>query len=88
LRELATYPALTSLTVLHPWLPWPITVHASGINLRGVTVADVLLTISRNLRIPIDGTGRTRIVYLRGRRRFVGLQTSKIGGDTWKLAVV
>ncbi|KAG7093288.1 hypothetical protein E1B28_006970 [Marasmius oreades] len=87
-QELATHPALPSMTVVHPWLPWPITVHASGMDSRGVTVADVLLTISRNLRIPVDGTRRRiRISYLRGRRMFVGLKTSDIGGDIWELVV-
>ncbi|KAF9257287.1 hypothetical protein L218DRAFT_131183 [Marasmius fiardii PR-910] len=88
LRELATNPALPSMTVVHPWLPWPITVHASGMDSRGVTIADVLLSISNNLSIPIDETGRTRLSYLRGKRMFVGLQKSDIGGDVWELVLL
>ncbi|KAF9257286.1 hypothetical protein L218DRAFT_131109 [Marasmius fiardii PR-910] len=87
LKELASHPALPSMTVVHPWLPWPITVHASGINPRGVMVADVLLAISRNLMIPTDREGGTRMSYLRGKRMFVGLQVSGIGGDIWELVV-
>ncbi|KAG7094549.1 hypothetical protein E1B28_005377 [Marasmius oreades] len=86
-KDLASRPALPSMSVVHPWLPWPITVHASGMDSRGVTVADVLLAVSSNLMIPIDETGRTRMWYLRGRQMFVGLRTSEIGGDVWELVV-
>ncbi|KAF9258823.1 hypothetical protein L218DRAFT_948107 [Marasmius fiardii PR-910] len=85
LKELASHPPLPSMTVVHPWLPWPITVHASGMDSRGVTVADVLLAISRNLMIPIDEAGERRLNYLRGRHEFFGLQASETGGDVWEL---
>ncbi|KAF9254937.1 hypothetical protein L218DRAFT_967751 [Marasmius fiardii PR-910] len=89
MRDLATHPTLPSMTLVHPWLPWPIIVHASGMDSRGITIADVLLTISTNLMAPIDETGRmNRASYLRGRWMFVGLQTSDIGGDVWELVVL
>ncbi|KAF9257280.1 hypothetical protein L218DRAFT_1080994 [Marasmius fiardii PR-910] len=86
-KELANHPPLPSMTVVHPQLPWPITVHASGTDSRGVTVADVLLAISRNLMIPTDEAGERRLSYLGGRHMFVGLQVSEIGGDVWELVV-
>ncbi|KAG7094566.1 hypothetical protein E1B28_005394 [Marasmius oreades] len=88
LKDLATHPALPALTVVHTWLPWPITVHASGMDARGVTVADVLLAISRDLAIVVDESGKSkRMDFLRGKRMFVGLQESEVGGDVWELVV-
>ncbi|KAJ7624903.1 hypothetical protein FB45DRAFT_751174 [Roridomyces roridus] len=56
--ELATQPALPSLTVLFPRLPWAITVHgqwsSSGRVLRCVTVSDVLSAIHRALLLLVD----------------------------------
>ncbi|KAF9257264.1 hypothetical protein L218DRAFT_1080990 [Marasmius fiardii PR-910] len=79
LEELASYPALPSMTVMHRWLPRPITIHASGMDSRGVTVADVLITISKEVVIGIS--------YLQGKRNFIGLQSSEIGGDVWELII-
>ncbi|KAJ7274819.1 hypothetical protein C8J57DRAFT_1466718 [Mycena rebaudengoi] len=54
LSELATYPGFLTLTVISELLPWPITVRASGIRLRWVTVADVLGAIHEALSIYVD----------------------------------
>ncbi|KAJ7274834.1 hypothetical protein C8J57DRAFT_1466728 [Mycena rebaudengoi] len=54
LSELATCPGLPALTVISELLPWPITVHASGIRLRWVTVADVLGAIHDALSLHVD----------------------------------
>ncbi|KAJ7274833.1 hypothetical protein C8J57DRAFT_1312855 [Mycena rebaudengoi] len=54
LSEPATCPGLPSLTVISELLPWPITVYASGISLRWVTVADVLGAIYEALSIHVD----------------------------------
>ncbi|KAF9257263.1 hypothetical protein L218DRAFT_965483 [Marasmius fiardii PR-910] len=87
LKDLATDPALPSMSVVHPWLPWTITVHASNMDSRGTTVADVLMVISKDLMTPIDRTGRTRVSYLRRKWIFVGLKISEVGGDIWELVV-
>ncbi|KAJ8081393.1 hypothetical protein PM082_007233 [Marasmius tenuissimus] len=88
LRSPATFPALPSMTVVHPWLPWPITVQASGLDSKGVTVVDVLVSISRELLLPVqEETGRTRFEFLRGHRMFLGLKMSGLGGDVWEFVV-
>ncbi|KAK1221801.1 MAP kinase kinase kinase kinase activity protein [Marasmius sp. AFHP31] len=88
LRDLATFPAIPSMTVVHDWLPWPIIVHASGLDSRGVTVVDVLVAISANLLLPVGEEGsEIRMDFLRGCRVFLGLRTSRIGGDIWELVV-
>ncbi|KAJ8081392.1 hypothetical protein PM082_007232 [Marasmius tenuissimus] len=87
-RDPATFPAIPSMTVIHRWLPWPITVHASGLDSRGVTVVDVLVAISRELLLPVnEERSKIRMDFLRGRRVFLGLKTSRVGGDIWELVV-
>ncbi|KAF9258800.1 hypothetical protein L218DRAFT_1004555 [Marasmius fiardii PR-910] len=48
----ATEPRLPSLTIIHPSLPWCITVHRSRED--HVTVADVLYTLGRYFQMPLD----------------------------------
>ncbi|KAK1217311.1 MAP kinase kinase kinase kinase activity protein [Marasmius sp. AFHP31] len=85
LREVATNPGLPSMNVVHPLLPWPITIHASGVE---VTVVDVLATISGNLMMPA-GTqeGAIRLDLLQGGTTFLGLGSSDIGEDVWELLI-
>ncbi|KAJ6468135.1 hypothetical protein C8R47DRAFT_1325868 [Mycena vitilis] len=96
LAELATFPALPSLTLLSPRLPWAISVHASG---AAVVVADVLQAIDRALDIHITKeqlveyggadqearyrSGMTRLDLLAGRTRFAGLLESAMGCEVW-----
>ncbi|KAJ8081384.1 MAP kinase kinase kinase kinase activity protein [Marasmius tenuissimus] len=88
LRDPATFPAIPSMTVVHHWLPWPITVHESGLDSRGVTVVDVLVAISREMLQPVgEERSRIKMDFLRGRRVFLGLRTSRVGGDIWELVV-
>ncbi|KAJ8081385.1 Mitogen-Activated Protein Kinase Kinase Kinase 8 [Marasmius tenuissimus] len=88
LSEPATFPGLPSMSIVHPWLPWPITVHASDPDSGGVSVADVLVTISKELLLPVgEQRSRIRLDFLRGRRIFLGLRTSQLGGDVWELVV-
>ncbi|CAK5272340.1 unnamed protein product [Mycena citricolor] len=47
-RQSATIPALPSLTIAVPRLPWLVVAHASSLAL-GVSVMDVLSAISRDL---------------------------------------
>ncbi|KAL0575930.1 Mitogen-Activated Protein Kinase Kinase Kinase 8 [Marasmius crinis-equi] len=89
LRELATNPALPSMTLIHPRLAWPITVHSSGGD-EGVTVADVLLAISDALREKDhDGWGGIRGVeklqYLEGKRTLVGLTKRGPDSEVWEM---
>ncbi|KAJ7135689.1 hypothetical protein C8R44DRAFT_869402 [Mycena epipterygia] len=55
--EPATYPALPSLTIVSPQLPWAITAHVSGRTLRCLTVSDVLDAICDALRLQVDEEG-------------------------------
>ncbi|KAK7041507.1 Mitogen-Activated Protein Kinase Kinase Kinase 8 [Paramarasmius palmivorus] len=55
----ATDPELPSLSIIHPMLPWAITVHRT--NLQWVTVADVLATIGSALLIPLDRLSRYEV---------------------------
>ncbi|KAJ3869042.1 hypothetical protein EV359DRAFT_77114 [Lentinula novae-zelandiae] len=48
--EWATNPPLPSINLVHPTLPWSITVHAS---VTYVTVCDVLCTICHSLQLPL-----------------------------------
>ncbi|KAJ4476653.1 hypothetical protein J3R30DRAFT_3488056, partial [Lentinula aciculospora] len=85
----ATSPPLPSMTVLHPALPWSITVHAT---VTYVTVCDVLCAIYQSLQLPLheeywsfclvegyrvfpERYGRTlkRFHLLQGKTIFVGL---------------
>ena len=88
LRDPATFPAIPSMAVVHRWLPWPITVHASGLDSRGVTVVDVLVAISKDMLQPVgEGRSKIKMDFLRGRRTFFGLRKSRLGGDVWELVV-
>ncbi|KAJ7637394.1 hypothetical protein DFH06DRAFT_655701 [Mycena polygramma] len=96
--ELAVFPALPSLTLLSPRLPWAITVHASGAS---VVVGDVLKAIHRALGIRItkeqlmaygddqsasqkrNRGGMTRLDLLAGKTKFAGLSESKMGCEIW-----
>ncbi|KAJ6476904.1 hypothetical protein C8R45DRAFT_1102200 [Mycena sanguinolenta] len=53
----ATSPALPSLTIESPRLPWVITAHASGRVARFLTVADVIAAISDALGLEVDEEG-------------------------------
>ncbi|KAJ7895542.1 hypothetical protein B0H14DRAFT_2680739 [Mycena olivaceomarginata] len=53
----ATLPALPSLTIESPHLPWAITAHASGNVVRCVSVADVIGAIHSALSLQVDGEG-------------------------------
>ncbi|KAF5344376.1 hypothetical protein D9758_013238 [Tetrapyrgos nigripes] len=97
----ATSPPLPSMTVVHPKLPWAITVHFSEMGY--VTVWDVLVTIVETLRIPIypdivhdgngtprrqgEGGGKVRLDYLPG-KRLVGLRKSQLGEDVWLMDIL
>ncbi|KAK7441557.1 Mitogen-Activated Protein Kinase Kinase Kinase 8 [Stygiomarasmius scandens] len=93
----ATNPPIPSMTVVHPTLPWPITVYFS--RSAYVTVWDVLVTIVESLRKPIrptngerrrqrgDGDAWTRVACLPG-RRLIGLRKSERGEDVWLMDVV
>ncbi|KAG7094562.1 hypothetical protein E1B28_005390 [Marasmius oreades] len=48
----ATTPHLPSLTIVHPSIPWCITVHRSRAEY--VTIADILYTLGKDLQIPLD----------------------------------
>ncbi|KAJ3714160.1 hypothetical protein FB446DRAFT_718918 [Lentinula raphanica] len=49
-RQWATSPPLPSINLVHPALPWSITVHA---NVTYVTVCDVLWAICQSLQLPL-----------------------------------
>ncbi|KAJ7051309.1 hypothetical protein C8F01DRAFT_960410, partial [Mycena amicta] len=49
----ATFPALPSLTMISPDVPWAITAHASGEVIPHLSVVDVLLAISQALQMRI-----------------------------------
>ncbi|KAJ7362254.1 hypothetical protein DFH08DRAFT_840566 [Mycena albidolilacea] len=53
----ATSPALPSLTIESPRLPWAITAHASGNVVRCVSVADVIGAIHSALGLQVDREG-------------------------------
>ncbi|KAJ7895539.1 hypothetical protein B0H14DRAFT_2680722 [Mycena olivaceomarginata] len=53
----ATSPALPSLTIESPHLPWAITAHASGNVVRCVSVADVIGAIYSALGLQVDVEG-------------------------------
>ncbi|KAJ7659503.1 hypothetical protein B0H17DRAFT_1096011 [Mycena rosella] len=96
----ATYPALPSLAIISPHLPWAITAHGQA---AGVTVADVLHAIWEALRLCVDQAqfeddwelhggmlvmyrcGMTRLDLLGGKTRFAGLGESTMGCDVWVL---
>lgn len=64
LREPATSPRLPSLSIIHPMLPWAITVHRSEEH--WVIVADVLAAIGKALQTPLDQQSRYEVRrYLR-----------------------
>ncbi len=110
LNQPATKPMLPSITLIIPFVPWPIIAHAST-TWRGdpaVTVSDILIALYRGIRLPAsedvirDGlmgqtrrtncrcsTTRTilRLEYLGGRRKFVGLSHSVVGGDTMNVHI-
>jgi hypothetical protein len=54
-----TSPAVPSLTIESPRLPWAITAHASGNVVRCVSVADVVGAIHSALGLQVDGEGFT-----------------------------
>ncbi|KAJ7115127.1 hypothetical protein C8R43DRAFT_823510, partial [Mycena crocata] len=54
LSEPATYPELPSLSIVSARLPWAITAHASGREVRYLTVGDVLNAIFDALRLHVD----------------------------------
>ncbi|KAJ8081441.1 hypothetical protein PM082_007284 [Marasmius tenuissimus] len=96
----ATTPPLPSLSIVHPSLPWSITVHRT--HAEYVTVADVLFTLGENLQMPLDREWtekvtrrqrldrRQRLIRLDllcGKTAFAGLSRSQMGGDTWRLHV-
>jgi hypothetical protein len=85
--EAATYPAIPSLALLVPMIPWPLVVHSSSSAC--VTVGDVLRDLVRMLQSALDpgyrsraGTTR-RIDLLRGKHRVLGFSTSNVGDETF-----
>ncbi|KAJ7151976.1 hypothetical protein C8R46DRAFT_913383, partial [Mycena filopes] len=66
LAEQATFPALPSLTLVSPYLPWAITAHAES---RWVVVGDVLRAIQRALQMRIDEEWQDEMVETRGTRK-------------------
>ncbi|KAK1217318.1 MAP kinase kinase kinase kinase activity protein [Marasmius sp. AFHP31] len=86
LSDSATVPRLQSLAVVHPDLPWPITVHPSK-RTPFVTVFDVIRAISEAMEIPIDHSRRRIDLVGRG-RKFLGLRKSEMGGDVWEMCLV
>ncbi|KAJ8081437.1 hypothetical protein PM082_007280 [Marasmius tenuissimus] len=90
MRDPATLPSLPSMTVIHPQLPWPITVHSSNQSDEGVTIADVLLSIGCLMReMDYDGRGGTagveKLCYLDGQRKLLGFIKRGPDGDVWEM---
>jgi hypothetical protein len=93
--EPATNPRIPSMSIVHPALPWAITVHRSSYEY--VTVGDVMVKILEELAIlvecksggPVCGDYgmRTRLDYLPG-TKMVGLRKSRRGEDVWFMDVV
>jgi hypothetical protein len=97
LNDIATNPPLPSLTITSPHLPWPIIAHRS--NLDCVTVEDVLRSLTQNLhlgvthdasRLPINDRRRsdavgTRLQFLRGKVRFIGLTLSQTQREVFEI---
>ncbi|KAF9258802.1 hypothetical protein L218DRAFT_1004556 [Marasmius fiardii PR-910] len=88
LRDWATQPRLPSLSIVHPQLPWAITVHPYRLD-SYVTVQDVIRSIAESLATPTrDGGSGRRIDYLGSDRQFVGLVRSDAGGDIWEICLL
>ncbi|KAK1217319.1 MAP kinase kinase kinase kinase activity protein [Marasmius sp. AFHP31] len=90
MRDLATIPSLPSMTVIHPQLPWPITVHPSNQSDEGVTIADVLLSIGRLMREKDEGgwggtPGVEKLSYLDGKQKLIGFIKGGPDGDVWEM---
>ncbi|KAK7030832.1 Mitogen-Activated Protein Kinase Kinase Kinase 8 [Paramarasmius palmivorus] len=86
LTEFATMPPLPSLSVIHPQLPWCITVHRTDFD--GVTVGDVLTGIYSAMGMHLAGGKGTRLQLLGGKRLLAGLRKSGFDGDVWEMVVV
>lgn len=91
-EEFATLPALPSLAIQVPSVPWVVVVHASSKPY--VTIGDVLYTLWQNLQTPLDPgrssrTGRNgrRVDLLRGKERFLGLRRGEDGDESFVLCV-
>jgi len=91
-NQLATFPALPSLAIVCPDLPWPIVVfrnEQSG----GVTVGDIHWAIYHFLRSPAPASRGSRsspprLAFLQGKVLFKGLTKSHIGSETWTMHCV
>ncbi|KAF5328999.1 hypothetical protein D9758_018863 [Tetrapyrgos nigripes] len=99
----ATIPPLPSMSIVHPALPWAVTVHRSAYEF--VTVKDVMVTVLGVLATPVEqmmpggpvwqekerkekSTDRTtRLDYLPG-TKLIGLRKSRRGEDIWVMEVV
>lgn len=53
LNEPATSPAVATINLVHPALPWSITVHPLNAAVTYVTVTDVLRVICQSLQLPL-----------------------------------
>jgi len=53
LNEPATSPSVSSINLVHPGLPWSITVHPLNPGVTYVTVSDVLYAICQALQLPL-----------------------------------
>lgn len=83
-NEPATNPPLPSINVVHPGLPWSITVHPLSAGVTYVTVVDVLYAICQSLQLPLredhwvglEGGGMEE--SLLSRRRHAGQQSRSL----------
>ncbi|KAK7441558.1 Mitogen-Activated Protein Kinase Kinase Kinase 8 [Stygiomarasmius scandens] len=98
LSQPATCPAIPSMTLVHPALPWAVTVHRS--RYEWVTVEDVLRRLLEAVREPVNAQlveedwnatrmngARTMSDYLPG-SRLAGLRKSRRGEDVWYMDVI
>jgi hypothetical protein len=94
----ATRPGLPSMTIVHPLIPWPITVWHYKFG--HITIEDVILTLLEQFQtqlLNVDGVyvppeyrrpGGKRYDMLQGRTKMIGLQRCDYGGDIWILMTV
>ncbi|THU99548.1 hypothetical protein K435DRAFT_776937 [Dendrothele bispora CBS 962.96] len=99
--EPATTPGVPSMSIVHPELPWCITVHASGICGSSVAVADVITTVCKMLQLQLTANDLSaianpnfawvssrRLDLLNGRTRLIGLQKTSLGGEIYEMIIL
>jgi len=99
----ATRPGVPSISLIHPQLPWSITVHPSGFCGQSVAVADVIQTVLKMVqsvltendiaamndpRPPLGWVGSRRLDLLNGRTRLVGFRKLPDGGEIWEMIIL